>query len=258
MLSAMTGDVRECWRYPVKSMQGIPVGELTVGRGGVVGDRTLALIDNATGHILSAKSVKELLHARIDGDKIVLPDSTVVSLHDPEASATLAAWLGRDVRLATPVEGEERSFSMTFDPPNDDADYVDIPAPAGTFLDLAHVHLVTTATLEGCRAERPDLDWDVRRFRPNLVIGLDAPPFVENDWTGRRLRVGPDVELEIIGPTVRCAMPLRAQPGLERQPQMFRAMSDLNTQLPNHVGAYATVRTTGVVSPGNTVELVDA
>ena len=60
-------------------------------------------------------------------------------------------------------------------------EYVDIPAPAGSFLDFAPVHLVTTATLEGCQAQRPDLDWDVRRFRPNLVIDVDGPPFVEND-----------------------------------------------------------------------------
>ena len=30
---------------------------------------------------------------------------------------------------------------MTFDPPNDDAEYYEIPAPADTFLDLSLIHI---------------------------------------------------------------------------------------------------------------------
>jgi uncharacterized protein YcbX len=61
---------------------------------------------------------------------------------------------------------------MTFDPPNEDAEVFDIPAPAGTLLDLTPVHFLSSATLGACEAARPDLDWDVRRFRPNLVLDL--------------------------------------------------------------------------------------
>ena len=58
------------------------------------------------------------------------------------------------------------------------------------------------------------------------------------------------------GPTVRCAMPLRAQPGLERQAELFRAMSDLNIRFPNHLGASASVQTPGRVAAGDPVALV--
>ncbi|MGH9136313.1 MAG: MOSC domain-containing protein [Acidimicrobiales bacterium] len=217
------------------------------------GDRRHALLDTTTGRILSAKSVKDLLFARVERDAVVLPDGTALPLDDPGASDALSAWLGRDVRLATPVEGEERSFQMTFDPPNDDAEYLDIPAPAGSFLDFVPVHVVTTATLAGCRARRPDLDWDIRRFRPNLVIDIHGSLFVENGWSGQCLRIGDEAELEVMGPTVRCAMPLRAQPGLDRQAELFRAMSDLNTRFPNHLGASARVRTPGRVVTGDAV-----
>jgi len=168
------GCVVECWRYRVKSMQSERVGELAIGSAGVEGDRGYALLDAASGRILSAKSVKDLLFARVDGDAVVLPDGQG---RRPGRSGRLGravAWLGRDVWLATPIEGEERRFQMTFDPPNDDAEYVDIPAPAGSLLDFAPLHFVTAATLAGCRAKRPDLDWDVRRFRPNLVIDIDG------------------------------------------------------------------------------------
>ena len=110
--------------------------------------------------------------------------------------------------------------------------------------------------MAACRAQRPDLDWDVRRFRPNVAIDVDGPPFVENDWGGHRLRIGAETELEIMGPTVRCAMPLRAQPGLERQAELFRAMTDLNTRFPNHLGASARVCTSGRVATGDAVTLV--
>jgi len=250
------GRVIECWRYRVKSMQGERVDELAVGSKGVKGDRGYAVLDAASGRILSAKSVRDLLFARVEGKAMVLPDGMSVALDDPVASDVLSAWLERDVRLATPVEGEQRSFQMTFDPPNDDAEYVDIPAPPGSFLDFAPVHLLTTATLAGCQAKRPDLDWDVRRFRPNLVIDVDAPPFVENDWVGQRLSIGAEATLELLGPTVRCAMPLRAQPGLERQAGLFRAMSDLNVRFPNHLGASAKVHTPGRVATGDPVALV--
>jgi uncharacterized protein YcbX len=97
---------------------------------------------------------------------------------------------------------------------------------------------------------------DVRRSRPNLVIDTDGPPFLENDWSGQRLRIGAEAALEVTGPTVRCAMPLRAQPGLERQAELLRATSDLNIRFLNHLGASATVHTPGRVAAGDPVALL--
>lgn len=251
----MDGRVSECWRYPVKSMQGSRVDEITLGARGVEGDRAYAVLDAASGRILSAKSVKRLLMAQVSGDAITLGDGATVGLGDEGASAVLSQWLGREVRLATPLDGDVRSYQMTFDPPNDEAEYVDIPAPAGSFHDLAHLHVITTATLAGCRDSYPDLDWDVRRFRPNLVIDIDGSPLMENEWSGQRLRIGTQVEIQITGPTGRCAMPLRAQPGLERQAELFRALSDLNVAFPNHLGAYAEVHAPGRVAVGDPVSV---
>ncbi|MBA3281966.1 MAG: MOSC domain-containing protein [Acidimicrobiia bacterium] len=222
---------------------------------GVVGDRSRGVVDAATGHLMSAKRTAALLHGSADDRAMTLPDGSVVAYDDPDADDRLSAWLGRPVHLAALHEAGTRSFEMTFDPPNDDAEYYEIPAPPGTFLDSAPVHLVTTATLRHVEAERPDLDWDVRRFRPNLVLDVDGPGFVENSWVDRELHVG-GAALRVVGPTVRCAMPLRAQPGgLERQPDLFKAMETLNTVHPNHLGAYAEVVTPGRVAVGDPVSL---
>ena len=184
--------------------------------------------------VLSAKTERALLDASADDEGMTLPDGRRLSHADPEADAVLSEWLGKPVHLARAADqsGKTLSYAMTFDPPNDDADLFDIPLADGSFLDLAHVHLVTTATLSGCADAYPDLNWDVRRFRPNLLLDVDGPTFVEQEWIGRHVQVGNAV-LEVTMPTVRCAMPLRAQPGgLDRQPGLFKAMNELNQVSP--------------------------
>jgi uncharacterized protein YcbX len=258
------GTVAACWRYPVKSLQGLRVDGLEVTSSGVRGDRRHALVETSSGRVLSAKRVSRLLEAVATDDAITLPDRQVLALEDEGSEhidAALSDWLERSVTLA-PAEGTSGlAYDMTFDPPNDDAEYFEIPMPEGTFVDLAALHVVTTATLDHCRAARPDLDWDIRRFRPNLVLDVAADGFVEDEWTGQRLRVGGAV-LEVMGPTVRCAMPLRAQPAfagspaLEREPALFRAMSELHAAMPNHLGVYASVAEPGAVRVGDEVELL--
>lgn len=250
------GRLAACWRYPVKSLQGGQTEHLVIGPSGVDGDRTHAVIDPGSGHLLSAKRVSELLHGAASDERITLPDGQVFRFDDPAIDDVLSEWLGRTVHLAEEEEAGERSYEMTFDPPNDEADYYEIPAPPGTFLDLAPVHLVTTATLAGCAAARPDLDWDVRRFRPNLVLDVDIEPFGEQAWVGQQVAVG-DVVLTIDGPTVRCAMPLRPQPGgIEREPGLFQAMGELNEVFPNHLGLYCSVAEPGTVHVGDPVSVL--
>jgi uncharacterized protein YcbX len=53
----IVGFVAELWRFPVKSMKGEQLQEVTVTEQGVLGDRTYALIDAETGKVVSAKSV---------------------------------------------------------------------------------------------------------------------------------------------------------------------------------------------------------
>ena len=57
-MMAIVGAVAELWRFPVKSMQGEQLQEVTVTERGGWGDRAYALIDTATGKVASAKSVK--------------------------------------------------------------------------------------------------------------------------------------------------------------------------------------------------------
>ncbi|MEA2340902.1 MAG: uncharacterized protein QOG11_979, partial [Solirubrobacteraceae bacterium] len=74
--------------------------------------------------------------------------------------------------------------------------------------DLGDSVLVTTqATLEALGAEL-DAGLDLRRFRTNLHVALDAPAWAEHGWQGRRMRVG-EAELELLHPCERCVIPTR-------------------------------------------------
>jgi uncharacterized protein YcbX len=147
--------------------------------------------------------------------------------------------------------GSDLKFEMTFDPPDDDSEYYDIDVPPGTLVDLAAAHLVSLPTLRGAGERYGDLDWDVRRFRPNLVVDGDLAPFAEDEWVGSTLRIG-SAELSVMAGTVRCAMPLRAQPGLDRQAPLYAAMEELHA---NHLGLYLSVTTPGRIEVGDEVEV---
>ena len=260
---SLTGHVAQAWVYPVKSMQGVRTDQIDVTATGIAGDRHWGIVDQASGKVLSAKREPALLDATVDpsGAMITLGDGTTVATGDATVDAVLSAWLGRPVTLQATSHSTGLSYEMTFDPPDDNAEVFAIPVPPGTFVDLAPLHLVTSATLAGCASARPDLDFDVRRFRPNLVVDIDVEPFAEDRWAGRTILIG-EAELAITQPTVRCAMPLRAQPAtaagdpaLVRRPDLHQALNELNPVFPNHLGVYAEVVTPGTVRPGDMVRI---
>ncbi len=265
------GTIAELWRFPVKSMQGEPVTELELSATGFVGDRGHALVDQVTGKTLSAKTVPELLFAaaRIEQGSVIitLPDGHEHDAVDPDTSAVLAAWIDRDVLLLPADAARATSYEMTFDPEDDDAELYDIPVEAGTYFDLTPVHLLTTGSLATMASAHPGGVWDVRRFRPNVLVATIPPPggaavpqapvapgtshpgFPEDAWVGATVGLG-EAAISVVMPAVRCAMPPRAQPGFARDLEIFRTM---NAHHGNHLGVYAAPVGPGQVRVGDLV-----
>lgn len=241
--------VGELWRYPVKSLQGESVERLRFGAAGAEGDREWGFVSSETGRLLSAKTVPQMLAGRarlVDG---------VPEIEHPGES--VAQWLERDVRLERSSADTAVSYEMTFDPPDDDAELYEIPAPPSTFMDLAAVHLMTTASLARCREARPDLHWDRRRFRPTILVDCDDDGFPEQGWVGRQVRIG-SLVISVECETVRCALPLRAQPPLGENPpieqstDIYRTLDEIHD---NHLGVYCSVIEPGTASVGDAVTL---
>ena len=250
------GRVSAINRYPVKSMQGEGLEAAECGVNGIPHDRTWALRDVASGKVIAAKREPRLLMASAtvrDGRvEVTLPRGDTIAADAPEASARLSDWLGRAVQLEAATAETEGfyEFQMEGDPT---ADLLDIPVFDGTFFDFAPVHLMTTSSLAAAAATNADVDWDVRRFRPTIMVETEGDGFLEDAWVDRIVRVG-DLRCEVLQPTIRCAMPMHPQPGLPAAPDLMPGLKAAHQAL---LGVYAIVATPGAVRVGDPVTVED-
>ncbi|MBZ5709108.1 MOSC domain-containing protein [Nannocystis pusilla] len=278
MPSPPLGSLRALLRYPVKSMAGEALTSVAVlAEHGLQGDRAYGVLDRETGRIASAKQARRWsallgFRARFTGGladgrhhgplAIALPDGTSVSSDDVDLDRSLSQAFGRPVRLtAAPPAGQAEYRAESED--GDDKP-MGVGAAPGTFFDFAPIHLVTTASLAHLRALQPASRFDAARFRPNLVIDTgDARGFVDNDWVGRTLAIGDEVQLCVTFPCPRCVMTTLAQDDLPADPDVLRTAARHNTQwfallarsMPV-VGAYATVVRGGTLRLGDRVRLL--
>ncbi|WP_410812605.1 MOSC domain-containing protein [Micromonospora sp. 067-2] len=272
----MSGRLVELWRYPVKSLLGERLPAAEVGENGVAGDRALALLDNTTGRVASAKQPhrwRTLLTLRAAGEapgqvRVALPDGRCLSTSDPTIDMVLSAAAGHSVTLVDSVPADATllrshpdavlAAGLADEVPADES-RLGSAAP-GTFFDFAPIHLVTTATLDRIAADLPPEAAMVERYRPNLVLDTSGDAFTENGWVGRQVRIGPTLLLAVLAPTPRCAVPTLAHGPLPRETGALRVPARLNRVEPLPglgpqpcVGAYARVVRPGRVAQGDAV-----
>jgi uncharacterized protein len=259
------------WRYPVKSMMGEELNAAEVTETGLVGDRRFAVVDAATGTVAGAKNPRKWGNffdfragyveppktgAKLPTVRITLPDGTVVTSDQPDLAQILSNALGREVGLAEAQGSGESSGAKAEEywPDLEGLDHRDTVTewelPAGTFFDLAVVHLLTTATIDRLRALYPEGRFEVRRFRPNIVVstGPAEQGFVENDWVGRTIAIGDEVRLRITGPCPRCVMTTLPQGDLPKDAGILRTAAQHNQA---NVGVYADVIAGGTARRGD-------
>jgi uncharacterized protein len=199
-------------RWPVKSMAGERLRAARLDGRGVGGDRTHAVADagdGQRGRLLTASRAPRLLAwaAAYPGaaddalDPAVppppilrAPDGTVWAWDQPG----LADAIGTDVGVAVELRRD----------------------PAGQ-QDLERSVLVTTEASRKSLEAALGRPVDLRRFRTNLHLDLDAPAFAEERWQGGRLQVGA-VTLDLLHPCERCVIPTRDPDGQERWPALLR------------------------------------
>lgn len=245
------GTVAQLWRYPVKSFQGEQVDTLDVAPGGSPGDRILAVVDPAAQKVLSAKRYADLLmaSARLDGERVIitLPDGAEHASDDTGVHDALSAWLGMAVRLEPPPADGVYPMEMYKGMSDEDTPLFDWGGPPGTWLDLADSHWISTASLVSIAGEHPDGTWDVRRFRPTGLIEAEGEGYPEEAWGS--FEVG-EAQIDVLMPTMRCSMPSRGQPGLDRDKAIGTTIRDVNQ---NNLGIYASVTRSGTVRVGDSV-----
>lgn len=278
------GSVAELWRHPVKSMGGERLEHVTLTAEGVPGDRTWGAWWPDVVGPLSAKRVPALMRCRAtlgeprhdDGvPRIELPDGAAHLAGRPEAAAALSRLLERPTSLwprlppalLTALRGHSadaatatalrRTLGLSADEalPGTDtlpAGLADVAVREVGLQDAAPLLLVTTASLAALARRLGVESVDRRRFRANVLIDTgDAGGFLEQDWLGRRVRIG-DAELEVESTCKRCAMTTHAFDDLPQAPEVLRTLTADNGAV---LGVYARVVTPGELRVGDAVRV---
>jgi uncharacterized protein YcbX len=265
------GSVVSLWRYPVKSMMGEELNASVVTDRGLLGDRAYALRDPSNGKVVSAKNPRKWAKLfefraafaesprageKIPPVRITLPNGDIITSEQGDLNKVLTNALGREVLFATAAP--ETSSLEEYWPDMEGLAHretvTDEAMPAGTFFDLAVVHVLTTATIDRLRELYPEGRFEVRRFRPNIVVQPASPEkeFVENAWVGHTLVIGDEVRLNVTGPCPRCVMTTLPQGDLPRDPGILRTAAQHNQV---NVGVYAAVLRGGTIRRGDPVRL---
>lgn len=284
----MSATVSEIWRYPVKSMGGERINNVAVGARGMHADRMWAVRDPELGSFTTARRKPALLmcsarypedpvdHPAVPGNApevmITLPDGTEVSSSDPQIHRRLSDVVGTEVQLEPlpPTSAKERyqspretkaemraKLGLADDEPLPDFSIFPLKmlsvisryvAPVGALYDSYPLHLITRTSLASMGALAPGSDFDVRRFRPNLVVETDDEAGLpENAWLEADIEL-PRATLRGEIPTLRCVMPTRGQAELPADPEVMRTVAKHARRC---LGLYATVARSGVISVGD-------
>jgi uncharacterized protein YcbX len=266
------GSVVSLWRYPVKSMMGEELNATEVTKRGLLGDRAYALVDSSDGKVASAKNPRKwpnLFDFRatfieppqaspnVPAVRITLPDGTISTSQQGDLNQILSRALGRNVALhSTELVGPANAEEYWPDMEGlDHRDTVtDFALPEGTFFDCATVHLLTMPTLDRLRELYPQGRFEVRRFRPNIVMepASSEKTFAEDPWIGHTLAIGDEVRLSVTGPCARCVMTTLSQGDLPKDPGILRAAARHHQA---NVGIYAAVLRGGTIRRGDPVRL---
>ena len=258
-----TGKVVSIWRYPVKSMMGEELNSSYVTERGLIGDRTYALIDQKTGKVASAKNPRkwgklfDFRAAFIDPPQVVedippvritFPDGTNIFSDDDNIDPTLSMVLERDVKI----------MRASLEKPTYEEYWPDIVGlaqrekvtdegmPSQSFFDIAVIHILTTSTINHLRELYPEGRFEVRRFRPNIVIESKSgdKDFIENLWVGKKISIGEEIILRVTGPCTRCVMTTLPQGDLPKDLGILRTVARYNQVT---AGVYASVERGGKI-----------
>ncbi|MGE7761632.1 MOSC domain-containing protein [Peribacillus sp. NPDC097895] len=238
----LVGHIKEITRHPLKSFSGEQVQKTKVMDYGLYGDRSHAFKDK-NGKFLTITQVPEMVRyqAVFSGEEALdqYPD---VKVKTP--SGEVLTW-GEEAFLKEMDLLIKQEVTTIVYPPSH------IPFGA---IEEENILLVSDASIgEMTRLWGKELDG--RRFRQNLVLSLvNKTPFLEEQWFGKRILIGNEVELEIKRYCERCMIITVDPSDSHRDPSLLKTVVKERN---NHFGVYASVIQTGEIRVGDQVFLKD-
>lgn len=204
------------FHYPVKSLRGLAVDELTLEARGPRHDREWMVVDS-NGRFLTQRTTPRMasLTARLRNGQLELSDDlgavllveptstssrdvtvwrdTVTATDCGDAAATwLTARLGQPCRLVRMPDSTIRPVDPKYSPR---------PDAHTTFADAYPVLLTNAASLDDLNTNLP-APLGMERFRANVVIS-GAPAWAEDEW--RAVTLG-SITFDLVKPCARCVV----------------------------------------------------
>ena len=260
------GTVESLWRYPVKSMRGMEMPEVFMGFSGIYGDRCYAFRNSAARKgvpYLTATAQHRMLRyspqfryqertsrppnlteaegiapginpANGDAEDMVLdvvtPSGEIVSVDNPALIQMLGEGIGEKNQLK--LVRSDRALT-----------------------DCRPVSLISLQTIRQIESEL-STPVDKRRFRANIYLNFAAESggFAEDNFVGRRLRIGSKATVMVLERDPRCNMISLDPDTGEQNPEVLRKVVRAHG---NFAGVYCAVLVEGLLKKDDVIELVD-
>jgi uncharacterized protein YcbX len=243
---------------PVKSLSLEQPASVTVGYSGIAEDRRFHLVD-AQGRLLTQRQegrlvlVKAQYSAKSEVLTLRFPDRDSVEGPTELGGVLNTVIWGRQVagREVTGPWGEALSGFcgspvrlVKTDSPGESYDEYPVSLLSQASIDFMGERLSSGRKFEG------------RRFRPNFLID-GCSPHEEDLWLGGVVQIGAELRLRLVAPDPRCAITTLDPDTGERDFDVPRLLLSYrpSARAP-YFGVYGAVETTGTVSVGDAVELI--
>ena len=266
----------DIFRYPIKSMMGESLSDAALTATGIPGDRAWAVRDERRGGIRGGKKIPQLMtlaaQTGTGAPTITAPDGESVVANFEHINTWLSEKLDHPVTLwplvpatqlehyrrgAPDTENLEQELRTVFGRlPNEPLPDLtgfealfEFESPPGTYFDAFPLSIMSVQSLDSLNQLEGDSQFDVRRFRPNLLVDIpnSSNLFPEQDWLGAAISIGGAV-LRVESTCPRCSMTTQ---GFDDLPRDTDIMRNLVTHSGGNLGIYASVTTPGEVAVGD-------
>ncbi len=260
------GTVESLWRYPVKSMCGTEMPEVFMGFSGIYGDRCYAFKSSA------ARKGFPYLNANVQQQMLLYRPQ----FHHPERAAkppnlAEAASIAPGV---TPANGDAEDLALDIVTPSGEIVSIDDPAllkllgegisenhqlklvrSDRALTDCRPVSLISLQTVRQIESEL-GIPIDKRRFRANIYFKFlsESSGFAEDNFVGRRLRIGSKATIMALERDPRCKMISLDPDTGEHNPDILRKVAQAHGSF---AGVYCAVLIEGILKKGDLIELID-
>lgn len=260
------GTVESLWRYPVKSMRGAEMPEVFMGFSGLYGDRCYAFKNSAARpgcpYLTATAQPRLLLYhpqfryperaaqpPNLTAAQAITPGLTPANGNAEDMLLDVVTPSGAILSVADPTlikllsEGISKQNQLT------------LVRSDRALTDCRPVSLISLSTTRQIEAEL-SLPLDKRRFRANIYFNFasDGGGFAEDNFVGRRLRIGSKATIMVLERDPRCKMISLDPDTAEHNPEILRQVVKRHD---NFAGVYCAVLVEGLLKKGDAIELLD-